>query len=110
MGLCLVDVQRHHDPKLDQEPDQVNALAAGAPPRGWAAPTCLEAQGLVERGSCFVVHAPRQTGKTTSLRALARTLTAEGRYAALAFSCEAGSVLGDQVGWRTPCSRRWGSR
>ncbi|GMV42751.1 MAG: hypothetical protein AMXMBFR64_44670 [Myxococcales bacterium] len=57
-----------------------------------------EARGLVERGSYFVVHAPRQTGKTTSLRALARTLTADGRYAALAFSCEAGSIFGDQIG------------
>ena len=57
-----------------------------------------EARGLVEQGAYFVVHAPRQTGKTTSLRALARALTAEGRFAALAFSCEAGSVFGEQIG------------
>ena len=56
-----------------------------------------EARGLVERGSYFVVHAPRQTGKTTSLRALARALTAEGRYAALAFSCEAAEPMGDDI-------------
>jgi hypothetical protein len=30
-----------------------------------------EAPALVERGAHFVVHAPRQTGKTTTLRALA---------------------------------------
>ncbi len=33
---------------------------------------------LIEEEGYFVVHAPRQTGKTTSLRNLARSLTAEG--------------------------------
>ena len=47
-----------------------------------------EARTLAERGFYFVVHAPRQTGKTTVLRSLARTLTAEGRFTALHFSCE----------------------
>jgi DNA polymerase III delta prime subunit len=42
-----------------------------------------------------VVHAPRQTGKTTTLQAIARELTAEGRYAALHFSCEVGEPAGD---------------
>jgi hypothetical protein len=41
------------------------------------------------------VAAPRQTGKTATLAALARTLTAEGGYAALRFSCETGGVAGD---------------
>jgi hypothetical protein len=54
-----------------------------------------EAPGLVEQGGYFVVHAPRQTGKTTALRALARQLTASGRYAALHFSCEVGEASGD---------------
>jgi hypothetical protein len=43
----------------------------------------------------FVVHAPRQTGKTTTLMALARALTDEGKLAALHFSCEAGEPAGD---------------
>jgi hypothetical protein len=34
------------------------------------------------------VHAPRQTGKTTTLAALARNITADGRQVALLFSCE----------------------
>lgn len=42
-----------------------------------------EAATAVERGDYFVVHAPRQSGKTTTLRALARALTAEGTLAAL---------------------------
>ncbi|MBI4700936.1 MAG: ATP-binding protein [Deltaproteobacteria bacterium] len=54
-----------------------------------------EARVLGERRAYFVLHAPRQTGKTTTLRALARALTAEGRFAALCFSCEAGEATGD---------------
>ena len=54
-----------------------------------------ETRRYVDGMSYFVVHAPRQTGKTTSLRALATALTAEGRYAALHFSCEAGQAAGD---------------
>ena len=50
---------------------------------------------LIERGMYFVVHAPRQTGKTTTLMVVARQLTAGGRYAALHFSCEAGKIAGD---------------
>lgn len=54
-----------------------------------------EAPGLVDQMGYFVVHAPRQTGKTTALRALAQQLTASGRYAALLASCEAGEAAGD---------------
>jgi DNA polymerase III delta prime subunit len=61
-------------------------------------PRLPEARALVERGAYFVLHAPRQTGKTTTLRALARTLTAEGKIAALHFSCEAAEPAGDDYG------------
>ncbi|MFT3775670.1 MAG: AAA family ATPase [Minicystis sp.] len=54
-----------------------------------------EAPGLVEQLGYFVVHAPRQTGKTTAVRALAKELTASGRYAALYFSCEGGQAAGE---------------
>src|SRR3990172_860707 len=54
-----------------------------------------EARRLIDSQAYFVVHAPRQTGKTTALRALARNLTAEGRYAALHVSCEAGEPAQD---------------
>jgi hypothetical protein len=57
-----------------------------------------EAPGLVEQLGYFVVHAPRQTGKTTALRALARQLTASGRYTALHFTCEEGEAAGDDYG------------
>ena len=61
-------------------------------------PRLPEARPLVERGMYFVVHAPRQTGKTTILRALAHQLTAEGTFAALHFSCETGEPAGDDFG------------
>jgi hypothetical protein len=54
-----------------------------------------QAKTLVENGDYFVLHAPRQSGKTTTLRALARALTAGGTYAALHFSCETGEPAGD---------------
>lgn len=60
-----------------------------------AAPRLPGARELIEQQGYFVVHAPRQTGKTTTLRALAQELTAEGRYAALHFTCEEASVAGD---------------
>ena len=48
------------------------------------------ARDLVEGGRYFIVHAPRQTGKTTTLSALAEDLTAGARHVALRFSCETG--------------------
>ncbi|WP_251080597.1 AAA family ATPase [Frankia sp. AgPm24] len=54
-----------------------------------------EAPALVAEMSYFVVHAPRQTGKTTALRALARELTASGRYAAVHVTCETGEIAED---------------
>lgn len=55
------------------------------------------AREVIDRKQYFAVHAPRQTGKTTSLAALARDLTAEGRHAALLFSCEQAKFAGDDV-------------
>ncbi|MFC5822207.1 AAA family ATPase, partial [Nonomuraea harbinensis] len=50
---------------------------------------------LIDMDRYFVVHAPRQTGKTTALEALASELTAEGDIAALMFSCERAKSAGD---------------
>jgi hypothetical protein len=62
-------------------------------------PRLPEARPLIERGLYFVVHAPRQTGKTTTLRALAQDLTAEGRFAALHFSCQRAEPAGDDFAY-----------
>ncbi len=57
-----------------------------------------DVERLIDRERYFVIHAPRQVGKTTAFRALAERLTAEGRYTALLTSCEVGqSVLRDDL-------------
>ncbi|WP_088242419.1 ATP-binding protein [Calothrix rhizosoleniae] len=53
---------------------------------------------LIEQESYFVVHAPRQTGKTTAMLALAQQLTATGRYAAVVVSVEVGSAFNHDPG------------
>lgn len=58
-------------------------------------PRIPEARTLIEMDRYFVLHAPRQTGKTTSLRTLAAELTAEGDTAALMVSCEVAKAVGD---------------
>src|SRR5262245_34752792 len=57
-----------------------------------------EAVGPVDKQAYLVVHAPRQTGKSTTLIALARRLAEEGRYAALYFTCEEARAFADDVG------------
>src|SRR5712691_7870812 len=43
---------------------------------------------LIDQGLFFVLHAPRQTGKTTLLNTLARSLNQEGRYTVLVIDVE----------------------
>jgi hypothetical protein len=57
-----------------------------------------EAVSLAEDGRYFIVHAPRQTGKTTAMDSLALELTAGGRHAGLRFSCERGEAADDDYG------------
>ncbi|MFO0588944.1 MAG: endonuclease NucS [Polyangiaceae bacterium] len=47
-----------------------------------------KARQLVEQGMFFLLHAPRQVGKTTLINNLARSLNAEGKYAAMVVSVE----------------------
>lgn len=51
-------------------------------------------RNLIDEKKYFVIHAPRQTGKTTAMRALMEELNREGEYIALHFSCESASVTG----------------
>ncbi|MFQ3591287.1 MAG: AAA family ATPase, partial [Chloracidobacterium sp.] len=48
---------------------------------------------LIDQQAYFVVHAPRQVGKTTLMLTLAQQLTAEGRYAAVLLSLEVGAAF-----------------
>ncbi|KYC41090.1 polyketide biosynthesis operon protein CyrO [Scytonema hofmannii PCC 7110] len=53
---------------------------------------------LIEQESYFVIHAPRQTGKTTAMLALAKQLTGSGRYTAVMVSAEVGAPYRDDPG------------
>jgi hypothetical protein len=63
-----------------------------------AAERLPEARRLIEQQGYFVLHAPRQTGKTTTMLELARSLTASGRYVAALVSAEVGAAFPDDVG------------
>ena len=54
-------------------------------------------RSLIDDKQYFVVYAPRQSGKTTTIDALAKQLTVDGRYTAIRFSCETGRVYGNNV-------------
>ncbi|BAZ02747.1 hypothetical protein NIES37_67600 [Tolypothrix tenuis PCC 7101] len=53
---------------------------------------------LIAQESYFVIHAPRQTGKTTAMLALAKQLTESGSYAAVMVSVEVGAPFSDDPG------------
>ena len=55
-----------------------------------------ELRRLIDQKAYFVLHAPRQTGKTTALAALGMELTAEGRYVSTLLSLETGAPFGDE--------------
>ncbi|MEG4322249.1 MULTISPECIES: ATP-binding protein [unclassified Microcoleus] len=50
---------------------------------------------LIAQENYFVIHAPRQIGKTTAMLALAKQLTDSGRYTAIVVSVELGSPFND---------------
>ncbi len=56
-----------------------------------------EVLGLVEQEKYFLLHAPRQTGKTTCLLALAESLNRQGRYRALYANIEVAQAYREQV-------------
>ena len=67
--------------------------------RNYMLPATARLHGVmqfIEREQYFVLHAPRQSGKTTALLGLAEELRATGNYAAVYATCEAGAVYGDE--------------
>ena len=52
---------------------------------------------LIDQQSYFVLHAARQTGKTTAMLALAHELTTSGRYTAAMLSLEVGAPFSDDA-------------
>jgi hypothetical protein len=57
-----------------------------------------DVRGFIDKKLYFVLHAPRQVGKTTSLLTLARELTAEGTYTAVLLSMEVGAPFSSDPG------------
>ncbi len=52
-----------------------------------------EVQRIIDQKGYFILHAPRQTGKTTLVLELAKQLTEEGKYAAVMLSVEVGAAF-----------------
>ncbi len=70
---------------------------------------------LIDQKKYFIVHAPRQVGKTTTLLTLGKELTAEGRYVSALLSMESGAPFSSDPGaaedailgsWRTRARAR----
>jgi hypothetical protein len=62
--------------------------------------TRLNEQGLhllVEQEKYFILHAPRQTGKTSTMMNFARQLNEEGKYSALYVNVEGGQAMHSDV-------------
>jgi hypothetical protein len=53
---------------------------------------------LIAQENYFVIHAPRQTGKTTAMLDLAKQLTASGFYTAVMVSAEVGAPFSNNPG------------
>jgi hypothetical protein len=51
---------------------------------------------LIAQENYFVIHAPRQVGKTTAMLALAQELTASGAYTSVMVSAEVGATFPDE--------------
>lgn len=80
-----------------------------------AAARIPQARPLITQQAYFVIHAPRQTGKTTAMTMLARELTASGQYVAVLLSVEVGAAFNTDPGtaelailgeWRNAASVR----
>src|SRR6476469_4803944 len=52
---------------------------------------------LIAQENYFVIHAPRQVGKTTAMLALAKQLTESGQYTAVMLSVEVGAPFSQDI-------------
>ncbi len=52
---------------------------------------------FIDQENYFVIHAPRQIGKTTAIMSLAEQLTASDRYAAIVLSAEVGAPFSQDI-------------
>jgi hypothetical protein len=57
-----------------------------------------QVQRLIDRRGYFVIHAPRQIGKTTAINAFAEQLNTTGHHVAAVLSVEIGVPFGNDIG------------
>ncbi len=57
-----------------------------------------EIVNLIAQRNYFVIHAPRQVGKTTAMLTLAQELTTSGQYTAVMLSLEVGAAFSHDLG------------
>lgn len=62
---------------------------------------------VIDQQGYFVLHAPRQVGKTTSLVSLGRELTGAGKYAAVLVSMEVGQPFREVGAAELPILHSW---
>lgn len=58
----------------------------------------LNIERLLAQKSYFILHAPRQTGKTTAILELSRQVTAAGNYISVVVSMETGAAFPNDIG------------
>lgn len=78
-----------------------NTAGPCVPERHYMLPASRRLPGvleLIERQAYFVLHAPRQSGKTTAVMELARKLTAFERFVSVVVSMEVGAPFSDDPG------------
>jgi AAA-like domain len=56
-----------------------------------------QVERLIDQRNYFVIHAPRQIGKTTAIQALAQNITSQGQYAAVVLSAEVGAPFSQDI-------------
>ncbi|MFO0762475.1 MAG: ATP-binding protein [Byssovorax sp.] len=82
-------------------PRTFNTAGPNQPRRHYTLPVLArlpDVRGLIEEGLYFVLHAPRQSGKTTALLTLGKELTAEGEYVGILVSMEMGAPFSHDIG------------
>ena len=56
-----------------------------------------QVQRMIDQKNYFVIHAPRQIGKTTAITSLAQQITAAGKYTAIVLSVEVGAPFSQDI-------------
>jgi len=88
-------------PKASPVPRFFNTAGPNEPARHYTLPVLARLPNVrrfIDQGLYFILHAPRQVGKTTTLLSLGRELTAEGKYVAVLVSMELGAPFPDDPG------------